>query len=452
MSDIKDENFEDDSFYDDALDENFDFDEADYAEEESFDDVLDDDFDFGSEFEENFEGDDDTSSTEEGDFDGETFGEKKQSRFSLSFNTMVIIGAVIVGAIVMVMQLNKTGQKITAASPQQEQFATALKMEGAFEGPGKIKQEDIQSVELDNIEDDGANKGFLFDADEVKPDLINIEDFDLGKLDAPPMPSPIVADETNIDLAEEDFAQIDVEQPRSPFEDAFSTFGDDKPNELTKVEQIVEAPVKKADEVKTLSKDVVLVEPVIEPTPKSELKKQLETKISTLEDVKKEKDAIQSEIKESSQKIVEAQTSSDVKSEDIAILITKLEGITARLNGMDQKITNLQNSKMITKTSNAVKAKIPVQKSPRTQAPKKVVKKTIVTKVTKKKSPSVSSKITWELRAAQPGKAWVSQIGQRDMRPIVVGDELVSIGRIKAIQYTNNKWVVTGSNGIIRQK
>ena len=80
--------------------------------------------------------------------------------------------------------------------------------------------------------------------------------------------------------------------------------------------------------------------------------------------------------------------------------------------------------------------------------PKKVSKPKPKKKTVKK----VNRKINWELRAAQPGKAWISRKGQKtSMKPIVVGDRLEGLGRVTNIAYVNGKWVVTGTSGTIRQ-
>ena len=57
----------------------------------------------------------------------------------------------------------------------------------------------------------------------------------------------------------------------------------------------------------------------------------------------------------------------------------------------------------------------------------------------------------WELRAAQPGRAWVSPQGSRDMQSVVVGDTLKGIGKVTGIVYQNGQWTVQGTTGAIHQ-
>jgi len=81
------------------------------------------------------------------------------------------------------------------------------------------------------------------------------------------------------------------------------------------------------------------------------------------------------------------------------------------------------------------------------------VKKTAVKKKApaKTKAAPKSKTVQWELRAAQPGKAWVAQKGRDDLQPVIVGDTLSGLGRITSISYVNNGWIVTGQKGSIKQ-
>lgn len=71
--------------------------------------------------------------------------------------------------------------------------------------------------------------------------------------------------------------------------------------------------------------------------------------------------------------------------------------------------------------------------------------------VPKKKVKKASAPAKWELRAAQPGRAWVSKPGARDMQGVEVGQSLPGIGKITAISYQNGRWTVYGTTGQINQ-
>ena len=72
-------------------------------------------------------------------------------------------------------------------------------------------------------------------------------------------------------------------------------------------------------------------------------------------------------------------------------------------------------------------------------------------KVSAKKPAATASSGRWELRAAQPGRAWVSRPGERDMQSVEVGQSLTGIGRVTAILYQNGRWTVQGTSGQINQ-
>jgi len=62
-----------------------------------------------------------------------------------------------------------------------------------------------------------------------------------------------------------------------------------------------------------------------------------------------------------------------------------------------------------------------------------------------------SSSGGWELRAAQPGKAWVSKRGQRDIQSVELGQTLPGIGKVTEITNINGLWTVVGTTGSIKQ-
>jgi len=372
---------------------------------------------------------------------------------------MVVIGAILVGGLVMWLQVTKPPPPEMSEGRKTEKITTALKMQGAFSGPGKVKEEDLKSVEITNEninEADEKPKGFLFDADEIAPQ-INIEDGapDIFA-DAPPMPSPINTDEVNVAVLEDTPLNIEggeaIKEPRSP-NDAIS----EKIDDFTAVA---------GDKIKEAKKSAIDTAQTIVPEIGVETKEKLSSALDKIEEKLPE-----------TEKIIEAldppPSSEDVKSDnnqpkDIALvseknlatfsakspdLVERLELITQRLDKMEQKISNLQMQKIppVSVSEAPVTAKKEPTPQPKTVV-KKVVKKASKPKAKKATRAKTTSKVTWQLRAAQPGKAWVSKTGQRDMQPVIVGDKLASIGRINSIEYLNNKWIVSGQYGKIVQK
>lgn len=59
--------------------------------------------------------------------------------------------------------------------------------------------------------------------------------------------------------------------------------------------------------------------------------------------------------------------------------------------------------------------------------------------------------VKWRLRSAQPGRAWVSRLGDNAITMIRVGNSLPGVGRITAINSVNGRWVVRGEQAVITQ-
>lgn len=373
----------DDDFYDEGSEDNFEFDESDLDDFDNLDDLEDGESDS---FDESWD-------DEQENAPAPTPQKKKGS--GLSFNAMVIIGAIFLGIFIVYSQVRKEQAAIEIENPKEEVMPTALRMEGAFGGPGAIKKEVVEKAEKEPEEVDTLNQteGFLFDVD-------ILDEPKEGENDAPPMPSPISSDETNdagtdkeVTLMEAMGEQEVMPSPNPPEEN---------------FEDMAPAPMAEADVV-IQTQAAGLAEEVEEP-----------------EEEKAEEEA-------------------PVAMAEPADVSQKLDAILNRLDAMETRIANIEGGEQ---------KKEVVSVQPKEEKPKPVVKaapKKVDSKpaVTKKKTSSKS--VVWELRAAQPGKAWVSQKGKRDMKPVVVGDSLSGIGRIQGIDLVNGRWVVRGSGGTIKQ-
>lgn len=63
----------------------------------------------------------------------------------------------------------------------------------------------------------------------------------------------------------------------------------------------------------------------------------------------------------------------------------------------------------------------------------------------------VTRSIDWTLRGASRGEAIIADPASGATRTVTVGDTIDGLGRITAITMENNRWVVRGSNGVVRQ-
>lgn len=471
--------------YDDILDDNFD----DFAEEEEELgglDLLEDEVDEEDEF---LDEDEDWGLDEPDENDG-LGAQKEKKTIDLSFNAMAIIGALIVGVGVLIFQVVTTESDITI-----DTFTSALQMSGASDGPvfGETNIETVEIEQQDETKNDGT-QGFLHD-----PESLNSMKSELK--DSPPMPTPISQEKP----AEESEPVVQKEERLTPLEEIKKI---DSTVEIPSVQSEIQIP-RPPDDVATIQKPLPKKEPVVEskkdsnksPSPKAAdfLKATVEARAEKMKEKKPEpKKSLVPEKPETVKKVEkvvveekpipvpektkiiemvdakpieklemppkqETAVSSDVEKkldmivsrlEDMELQIAQIrEGGESKIDNMSEKLAGLEKEMaQIGTVATSMKSKTVTKKEPvKKAAPKKAAPKKAPTPkkaVVKKKSASA----TWELRAAQPGKAWVAKGGQNNMQPVVVGDSLAGIGRVTSISFNGSRWVVVGTSGQIAQK
>lgn len=359
---------------------------------------------------------------------------RSRKKSFLSFNTIVIGGAFLLGAFVLYMQMNKASNDASTS----DRFTSALNMQGATDGPifGEGEQSTEQENEASaNLESDGQEGGFLFE-----PEVLDSMEIDLGE--TPPQPSPIANIEDEVinieDQVDQMMAEVEqVEQPRAPQDiEVIDIIEESAP-------EVVE-PVTALEETAVILDEAPMIEPVIEvKAPDLEIQ-QNEEPLERGEPVEAEA------VAEVEMSAPEPEPVMDVKpTADLLVVTDKLDMIVARLDNIEGRIDQVQGAneaaiKTIQRDIKNIKS-----------APARTVFKPKVTQAPKPASaqvakPQVTPK-SWELRAAQPGKAWVSERGASSMITVQAGDNLDNIGRITAISYNNGRWVVIGTKGRISQ-
>jgi len=450
-------NLEDD-VYDDVLDESF---EEDFGDEEYLDDLEDLDLesdDLGGFDDDIPDGDFDDEWDDEDD-DGLTGAgagaQKKKSNFEMSFNAMAITGAVIVG-------LGVFGYQVVSKKPvvSIDTFKSALNMKGATDGVVFGDGEEGQTLDqtqdtVDTTSDNNNKTGFLYD-----PDILDSMEMELE--DTPPMPSTISSEtkeeiepipniEDTIELPEfsnpvEDAVLEQVPRPPADVTDIDDALSDliepQEPAVSIKAEEFLKEKIKdreeqKAEVIKPIEEpvEIVATPEVVKPEPVQETKKEIAP-------VKVEQTSV-------------APNTTMPANTDV---IKKLDMIVNRLDEMQGQINQIkQNGSSqidnMSETISSLKAELGnIKSAPKAAAPvkAKTVKKAPVKKAAPKKK-ATKPRVSWDLRAAQPGKAWVSRKGQNNMQPVVVGDTLTGVGRITSISYSGGRWVVQGTSGRIRQ-
>lgn len=454
MSDQNNDDLELDDDYDDVLDESF---EEDFGDDEYLEDLEDLDLesdDLGGFDDDIPDGDFDDEWDEAGDDDlvGAGAGaQKKKSNFDMSFNAMVITGAVVVGLGVFVYQVVSKKPVVSL-----DTFTSALNMTGATDGVVFGDDENQAPTQTQDSVDDTSDKnsdktGFLYD-----PDILDSMEMELE--DSPPMPSTISSEEKDGSIEESSIVENTVENAVLP-----------------NVVEDIEIP-----QVPRPPEDVVDIDDAL-----SDLAPPEEPKVSIkAEEFLKEKIEARENQKEQAPEVQDSQLVADVteqpapkpaaeekpivvpesKQEDVVTNVTvdgdvlkKLDMIVSRLDDMESQIKQIKQSgssqiEGMSETITSLKEELAnVKSAPKSAKAPVVAEKAPVKKAAPKKKRVSKPKARWELRAAQPGKAWVSRKGQQNMQPVVIGDTLDGVGRITSISYNGSRWVVQGTSGSIRQ-
>jgi hypothetical protein len=481
MADGKKDNGTD--FNDDA------FDVDEYAD---FDDLPEEDIDSLSDAEGGY-GDD--------DFDAENWEDEEQNQQNnnlvtgekkgLSFNTIVIIGAVIVGAGVMAYTImSKSAEQSTQqTSVFQSIFGLADVMDRTIFGEEEKPAENQQAAQ--------SQGGFLQDANAIPTTTVTDNN--------PPQPSPMAPTENAI----EPLTPMPGATPRGPEEapPASETVSQDAgqtptPIDIAQAEnkqvpvvpldnpaQTNETPAAPAENTGAASSDVTTLtqaegkeqaplsaeEILKQAMANREQKKQEPGQDKQAEATVPAADAVSAVPPSAPERSPEEKDSSDKAA--VTALEGKLETILERMDRMESDLGSVKTSKsgdytQMEETIAQLRAEIETlksQKSAETAKPRKeqvaetdensvtedtkpVAAKTSGVKKAKPKA-SVPKSATgrWEMRAAQPGRAWVSHPGERDMQSVEVGQSLPGIGQITSIDYQNGRWTVYGTQGRIDQ-
>lgn len=504
------DNKKDDGSSDEFDDINFDdfsddFDEAQLEEEEALADLPEEDFsdeNFGDDDWED-DGDDETDSGA----DPNLITQGKGKGGGLSFNTVVMIGAFILGAGVLAVNVMvKSGaQSSSGTSMFQSMLNIGNVMDGDFFGD---KKDEAASEDVAASTDQARDEGFLNNPQSLDPNA------------NPPQPTPIAPPEEAAGdnqpltpMPGDDAATVHPgETPRGPDDGAPesqvaiaelpadaqtppASVVEETPVQTPSAEDILKKAMENREQ-KTAAADPVSAAdptPAAEPAPApEEAAKPVVADIAApeptapvpaitdvpatvpAETAAKTPDAVQPAV--SSEALAEnarALEAVDNRLEELSKRMEQIEGEIGTVKDskqagtqeLEQTIATLKDEIAALKnrpaapeapasTKKAAAAPEPAQTDDaglEEEAPKPVVKKASKPKAAKKSASPTAVSGRWELRAAQPGRAWVSKPGERDMQSVEVGQTLAGIGRVTAILYQNGRWTVQGTSGQIQQ-
>ncbi len=444
----------------------------DFDEEFDVDDISDADYDEAS-FDEDLPADDVDMSDE--DFNDEWQDDEKSTgpvkrggeKKGLSFNTIVILGAVVLGVGVLVFNvMSKTDEQRAAAGGT---FQSMIDISGIMDGTlFSNKGEDEAPAPTEETPAQPAEQGFL-----NAPETTN-----------PPQPTPIMPTEEGNAQATPDAltpmpGMDPAETPRGPEEEtaavitAEPTQGE-QPATPPRAEDILKRAMenrqqreedKKPEEPPAPVTNTVAVEEPVAPPPQPV---QQAEPVPVQQQTALAKEAVSEETSAGGTKILQALENK------IGEVLSRMDGIESDLDevktarGDDYKKLEDRMASM-QKDIDAIKARpasaatshetyAPVKATPKKQAKKTPAQQDrayypapAAAPAQPMTYPSVSATPVWELRAAQPGRAWVSKTGSKDMQGVVVGETLSGVGKITGILYQNGRWIVQGTQGQILQ-
>ncbi len=365
-------------------------------DEQNIDDLYEEDFDDSDFIDDDevldFDDDEWDQLDEEEGASGEVTQEiASKKKFGLSFEKMVILGAVIVGGLIMTTQVILPNMEAKKAQKKAMSSNTTqgLVMGGTTDSVIFNKDENLQEEDLTlegAVED--ADKGFLYE-----PEIL---DMSQGTIDEPLTTNSIGLPDVGNDL----------ELTEESIENEFSfDLTEEKPRQQ-------EAP---------LIKEPSIIEDNIEE----------DTILTKVQPIVEKKDTIM--------------RSSDANK--------KLDTILTKLEALDQKVNNVRDdtdAKIMALKDELKNAPVKTA-SVSTKSSSKPNVSTKQVSIPKKESKPKAQPVRWVLRSAQPGKAWVSKKGQSGVQAVSVGENLSGVGRITAISQVGGRWLVKGTQGTIKQ-
>ena len=386
---------------------------------------------------------------EDEDWGDEEFGdgeddEPAKPKKSLSSNTLIIIGAVVVGIAVMLFQLSKTPEKTT---PEQEYIPSSLQMRGQVNNPVLKAAQDGQGKQTsmeDKLEQtQGGSQGFLKNPNSLSERQENKEDVDTGLAadDLPPMPNPVMdnAPEAGTPLmpmptptqaATSDQTQNQGQEPEIPALEAPRAPSDLVDDKEIDAQSLLESKIAERQQKQNLTMEEQPEAPQPSPVAQTPDVQPIAPQPVQQPVPVEPQPASESDMDFGNMPQAPAATTMAVSSESVDALTSKLDDIIARIEKLEQATQGDQGDlgEAVARLENEISAikaaPSTVSASKKTEVvaePKKVTPVKKATKAPKKarvvKKTPVPTK--WELRAAQPGKAWVSAPGEKEMRSVV---------------------------------
>ena len=134
--------------------------------------------------------------------------------------------------------------------------------------------------------------------------------------------------------------------------------------------------------------------------------------------------------------------------EQLKSVSEKLDRVVQQVGDLDQRTTSFA-SELQNRADQPAQA---VNSDNTSEQPKKAsVKSKVKAAKTEKPKKASTKTLKWELRSAQPGVAWLGQLGSEEMARYSVGQSVPGLGTIQEITQEGNRWIVKTTAGTLRQ-
>lgn len=177
---------------------------------------------------------------------------------------------------------------------------------------------------------------------------------------------------------------------------------------------------------------VLVDEPPAEPSP-------------LLEAQKTEIESLQSKLTTQETRIAESEKATQALEDSLKSKDGEIAALSKKIEELEQKLADAERAPAPEKAASAPKA---AKQAAAPDAEKPAAKKAPAAATTAKAPAAAPAKVvSWELKAAQPGKAVLASRSTGDTRNVSVGDTVDGLGKITAISNESGRWTVRGTKG-----
>ncbi|MCE7886464.1 MAG: hypothetical protein DYH13_03050 [Alphaproteobacteria bacterium PRO2] len=156
-------------------------------------------------------------------------------------------------------------------------------------------------------------------------------------------------------------------------------------------------------------------------------------------------ESLQSQLTTQESRAAEAEKATKALEDSLKSKDEEIAALSKKIEELEQKLASAERAPAPEKQASAPKAAKPAS-APAAEKP--AAKQTASPAPQQAKAPAAPARVvSWELKAAQPGKAVLESRSTGDTRNVSVGDTVDGLGKITAISNETGRWTVRGTKG-----